>query len=103
MIKLGLKSFAIMMLVCLSFGASASKILIPMDDDQANHIKAYGIAYWVLQNDIEVEWLLNYRGGSFLIGNYPDIISECTVRGVSIQIIADVQAQQIYTEISNRI
>lgn len=101
MIKLGLKSFAIMMLVCLSFGASASKILIPMDDDQANHIKAYGIAYWVLQNDIEVEWLLNYRGGSFLIGNYPDIISECTVRGVSIQIIADVQAQQIYTEISN--
>ena len=67
-----------------------------MDKDQANHMKAYGIAYWVLQNNIEVEWLLNYRGGSFLIDNYPDIVAECTIRGVSLQVIADVQAQQIY-------
>jgi len=64
-----MKSIFVVLLVVLSFGANASKILIPMDDDQANHLKAYGIAYWVLQNDIEVEWLLNYRGGSFLISN----------------------------------
>ena len=43
---------------------------------QANHIKAYGIAYWVLQNDIEVEWLLNYRGGSFLMDHYQTIEDE---------------------------
>ncbi|MFT4682798.1 MAG: hypothetical protein ACJAU0_000842 [Flavobacteriales bacterium] len=101
MIQVGMKSIFIVLLVVLSFGANASKILIPMDDDQANHLKAYGIAYWVLQNDIEVEWLLNYRGGSFLISNYPDIISECSIRGVSIQIIADIQAQQIYTQIAD--
>ena len=84
-----------------ALNAGASKILIPMDEDQSNHLKAYGIAFWVLQNDIEVEWLLNYRGGAFLIGNYPDITAECTIRGVSYQIIADVQAGQIYQEIAN--
>ena len=46
----------------------ATRILIPMDEEnQRNHLKAYGIAYWILQNEIEVEWLLNYRGGSFLV------------------------------------
>lgn len=78
-----------------------SKILIPMDDDQSNHLKAYGIAYWILQNEIEVEWLLNYRGGSFLIDNFSDISDECTIRGVSYQVIADVQAQSIYSEIAD--
>jgi len=81
--------------------AQAGKILIPMDESQANHLKGYGIAFWVLQNSIEIEWLLNYRGGSFLIDNYPDISRECTIRGVSFQVIADVQAQQIYSEIAD--
>ena len=72
-----------------------------MDESQANHLKAYGIAFWVLENNIEVEWLLNYRGGSFMIGNFPDIVSECKIRGVSHQIIADVQANSIYSEIAN--
>lgn len=79
----------------------ASKLLIPMDESQQNHLKAYGIAFWTLQNDIEVEWLLNYRGGSFLIDNYPDIVSECIIRGVSHQVIADVQAASIYNEIAD--
>lgn len=93
----------VLILVFLLFAlrADASKILIPMDKAQVNHLKAYGIAYWVLQNDIEVEWLLNYRGGSFLIENYGDISTECTIRGVSFQVIADVQAAQIYNEIGN--
>jgi hypothetical protein len=81
--------------------AQAGKILIPMDESQKNHLKAYGIAYWVLENKINLEWLLNYRGGSFLIDNYPDITKECNIRGVSYQVIADVQAQQIYNEIAD--
>lgn len=79
----------------------ASKILIPMDNSQTNHLKSYGIAYWVLGNKIPIEWLLNYRGGSFLIDNYPDITKECSIRGVSYQVIADVQANQIYSEIAD--
>ncbi|MFN0031670.1 MAG: asparagine synthetase B [Flavobacteriales bacterium] len=79
----------------------ASKILIPMDDSQKNHLKAYGIAYWVLQNNVSIEWLLNYRGGSFLCDGLQDVQDECSIRGVSFQVIADVQAQQIYTEIAD--
>ena len=80
----------------------ASSILIPMDENnQINHLKAYGIAYWILQNEIEVEWLLNYRGGSFLINNYNSIQEECTIRGVSFEIISDGQAKLIRSEINN--
>ena len=79
-----------------------NKIIIPMDENsQKNHLKAYGIAYWVLQNDIEVEWLLNYRGGSFMISHYQTIEEECIIRGVSYEIIADVQASQIKMEIAD--
>jgi len=90
-------------LFILFFGqmAMASKILIPMDQSQKNHLKAYGIAYWVLQNEIEIEWLLNYRGGSFLVANFGDISKECNIRGVSFQVIADIQAQSIYSEIAD--
>ncbi|MBL0315904.1 MAG: asparagine synthetase B [Flavobacteriales bacterium] len=85
----------------ITWNATASKILIPMDDSQTNHLKAYGIAYWVLENKIPIEWLLNYRGGSFLCDGFDDISKECRIRGVSFQVIADVQAQQIYSEISD--
>lgn len=88
-------------ILLFSIQASASKILIPMDESQQNHLKAYGIAYWVLQNNIPLEWLLNYRGGSFLIDNYGDVTKECQIRGVTFQAIADVQAQQIYQQIAD--
>ena len=78
----------------------ASYILIPMDQSQQNHLKAYGIAYWILKNDIEVEWLLNYRGGSFMIKQLPAIEKECQIRGVSFNVIADVQAASILDEMS---
>ncbi len=52
-------------LVCVVRVASANQIQIPMDDKQSDHLKAYGIAYWILKKDTEVDWLLNYRGGSF--------------------------------------
>ena len=55
---------------------SAQKILIHMDLQQSDHLKAYGIAFWTLEKGINVEWLLNYRGGSFLIDHYPEIERE---------------------------
>ena len=96
------KLLGIILIVIISNFAFGAKILIPMDaGSQNNHIKAYGIAYWVLQNDIEVEWLLNYRGGSFLIDHYKTIEEELIIRGVSFEKIADVQAQLIKDQISD--
>ena len=71
------------------------------EENQQNHLKAYGIAYWILQNEIEVEWLLNYRGGSFLVANYNSIQEECTIRGVTYELITDAKVNAIKTEISN--
>ncbi|MCX6278417.1 MAG: asparagine synthetase B [Bacteroidetes bacterium] len=76
-------------------------LLVPMDESQKNHLKAYGIAYWVLQKDVEVSWLLNYRGGSFMFLFDKTLESECNIRGVSYQIIADAQASAILLEISD--
>jgi hypothetical protein len=95
------KIFFLFILCTLSQVASASKVLIPMDNSQKNHLKAYGIAYWVLQNDIEIEWLLNYRGGSFMMPHLPSLVEELTIRGVSYQIVADVQAANILREIAD--
>jgi len=72
-----------------------------MDEKQGNHLKAYGIAYWVLKKDTEVDWLLNYRGGSFLCKFHPAIQNELTVRGVTYEIISDAVANQILLEISS--
>lgn len=66
-----------------------------MDDSQKNHLKAYGITFWVLENDIEVKWLLNYRGGSFLVQHSPQIENECVVRGVTFESVTDGQAAAI--------
>ena len=95
------KHLVFIVALCFQLNAWASYLLIPMDDTQTNHLKAYGIAYWVLENQQEVDWLLNYRGGSFLIKNQSLIEKECKIRGVSYQIIADVQSTQILREISS--
>ena len=95
------KWIAALVLLVATTGAWASRILVPMDQSQANHLKAYGVAFWVLENGVEVEWLLNYRGGSFLMPNIAEIENECVIRGVSYQVIADVQASQILTEIAD--
>ncbi|MCH8234089.1 MAG: asparagine synthetase B [Bacteroidetes bacterium] len=80
--------------------AFASSILIHMDNAQSNHLKAYGIAYWVLQNDIEVSWLLNYRGGSFMFKYYQKFENELIIRGVSYEVVSDAQANQIISLIA---
>ncbi|MBC8487183.1 MAG: asparagine synthetase B [Bacteroidetes bacterium] len=81
--------------------SKAAYLLIPMDETQKNHLKSYGIAFWVLQQDVEVDWLLNYRGGSFMCKYHELIEQECVIRGVSYQIIADVQSTAILMEISD--
>jgi len=78
----------------------ATHLLIPMDLEQTNHLKAYGIAYYAVSHQIDMSWLLNYRGGSFMCVYNADIENECTVRGVSYRVIADIQAQQILEEIA---
>lgn len=92
----------LLILLLLSSGlARASYVLIPMDLSQKNHLKAYGIAFWIIKNGGEVDWLLNYRGGSFATKYVKNIENECTVRGVSAEVIADGQYTGILTEISN--
>ena len=81
--------------------ASASSILVPMDDRQTNHLKAYGASFWVLENGVVMEWLLNYRGGSFLFPHLQTIEEELIIRGVSYEIVADGQVNAIRTEIAN--
>ncbi|MEZ4979074.1 MAG: hypothetical protein R2772_07230 [Chitinophagales bacterium] len=81
--------------------AFSAYLLIPMDLEQKNHLKAYGIAYWSLQQGVEVDWLLNYRGGSFALKSIKTIEDECKIRGVSYQIIADAQYTSILSTIAD--
>ncbi|HKM94607.1 MAG TPA: hypothetical protein VJY41_13220 [Prolixibacteraceae bacterium] len=89
------------LLLLIGFSSLASSILIPMDETQKNHLKSYGIAYWTLERGVEVKWLLNYRGGSFLISYVKEIENECFIRGVSHEIMADGQVNQLINEISS--
>jgi hypothetical protein len=81
--------------------AWADKLIVPMDNSQKNHLKAYGLAYWVLENDAEIEWLLNYRGGSFLMDHYENIEKECKLRGISYEILSTNKANQVKDYITN--
>ncbi|NOR45093.1 MAG: asparagine synthetase B [Candidatus Delongbacteria bacterium] len=83
----------------VSFFARAEDILIPMDWDQEDHLKAYGLAYWSIDRGAKVEWLLNYRGGSFKIEGYENIINEAVVRGVSYELITQSDFASIANEI----
>jgi hypothetical protein len=79
----------------------AAFLLIPMDETQTNHLKAYGIAFWVLKQDIQISWLLNYRGGSYLMPYSQSFEKECKIRNVFSQVIADAQANAILQEIAD--
>ncbi len=83
------------------FVAKAASILIPMDDVQKDHLKSYGVAFWVLKNGGEVDWLLNYRGGSFMTRYDKKIENECNVRGVTCEVLADAKVDEILTQISD--
>ena len=86
----------------LSIVAKASFILLPMDETtQQNHLKAYGITYWCLDKNYKASWLLNYRGGSFLLPDAQEIRKECQIRGVSFEILSDSEEARILDEISS--
>ncbi len=87
--------------IVLSAHVESTKILIPMDDKQKDHLKSYGIAFWMLEKGGEVEWLLNYRGGSFMVDHSAELEKECIIRGVTMEIIPASKAVQIHNEINN--
>jgi hypothetical protein len=70
-------------------------------EGQKNHLKAYGITFWTLEKQQKVKWLLNYRGGSFLLPDFEEIQRECQIRGVSFEVLSDAKAEQILEEISS--
>jgi len=70
-------------------------------DTQENHLKAYGITYFALQNNLNVQWLLNYRGGSFLISDTEALRRECKIRGVSFEVLSEEKSQSILEEIQS--
>ena len=70
-----------------------------MDMKQTDHLKAYGIAYWALTKNIDVDWLLNYRAGSFMLDGLEIVAKECRIRGVQFEEISGAQSAQIYSEI----
>ncbi|AYN04959.1 MULTISPECIES: asparagine synthetase B [unclassified Flavobacterium] len=94
--------FAYVFFFLLSFSGKASFILLPMDETtQQNHLKAYGITYWCLSKNYKASWLLNYRGGSFLLPDAEEIRKECKIRGVSFEILSDSEENSILNEISS--
>jgi hypothetical protein len=80
----------------------ANQVFIPMDESQKNHLKAYGLAFWVLKNyDTEIDWLLNYRGGSFMFSASQSFINECVIRGISYDVISEAEAAGIIKLVKN--
>ena len=95
------KSISIVLLL-ISFCVKANFILLPMDDStQKNHLKAYGITYWAIDKQYKASWLLNYRGGSFLLPDVPEIRKECQIRGVSFEVLSDAEMQAVLNDISS--
>ena len=79
-----------------------NSVLLPMDEtSQKNHLKAYGVTYWALDKGYKGNWLLNYRGGSFLLPDVSEIRKECQIRGVSFEVLSDVETQQILADIAS--
>ncbi|HYF03909.1 MAG TPA: asparagine synthetase B, partial [Patescibacteria group bacterium] len=91
--------FVVFLVACST--ASAQKLLIPMDMTQTDHLKSYGIAYWVLSKGGTVDWLLNYRGGSFMMDYSSEIAAECRIRGVMFENVDGGTASQIYAEVQS--
>lgn len=92
-----------LLLICFGAGVylNAQQILIPMDESQRNHLKAYGLTYWVLEKGGEAEWLLNYRGGSFLFEQNKNIEKECIIRGITYENIPSIKVAQIMAELNH--
>ena len=95
-----MKRFLFLLFILSNFISQATYLFIPMDDSQKNHLKAYGISFYALEKSLEVDWLLNYRGGSFALKLSDNVLKECKIRGVSFEIVADVQYNKIVLDIT---
>jgi len=82
-----------------ALSARGQKLLVPMDLSQTDHLKAYGVAYWVLERGINVEWLLNYRGGSFMIGYDEGAVRQCRIRGVKFELLDGSAVAGVYSTV----
>ena len=89
------------LLFLLVWPASAQDFLVPMDARQTNHLKAYGVAYWLLGRGYDLDWLLNYRGGSFLMPGTSELESELRVRGVYYERLGGSETAQIIAEVES--
>lgn len=99
-----MKKAILPLIIFLSFSGRifANQVFIPMDDVQKNHLKAYGLAFWVLKKyETEIDWLLNYRGGSFMFPASQAFINECVVRGISYEVISEADASNIIRIVKN--
>lgn len=96
-----LKNIVFLFCVLCSWSGFAAYVLVPMDDAQKNHLKAYGIAYRNLEMGEDVNWLLNYRGGSFAMEENAEIVKLCKLRGVTYELISNSQMSVIVDEISD--
>lgn len=87
--------------ILMVLGVKANHIFIPMDGSQTNHLKAYGIAYHSLKNGYEIQWLINYRGGSFVLPFTAESRTECLLKGVTFEVIPGARLNSILTEIAS--
>jgi len=94
-----MKRAVVLLIMWTTLASAQSKILIYMDLQQTDHLKAYGIAYWVLTKGMDVDWLLNYRGGSFMIDDQQMIANECRIRGVAFSELSASDANAVYAEV----
>ena len=96
-----IKKILIIFWLSIATSASAQQCLIPMDFVQTDHLKAYGVAYWALTKGVSVEWLLNYRSGSFMMPLFPGLEAECRIRGVKYELIGSGEVNTIYATIES--
>ena len=93
-----IKKFIILFIILIP-ALLGAEILVPMDFTQSNHLKAYGVAFEALKEQYTVKWLLNYRGGSFLMPELESLAALCNIRGVRFELVSSAQVASIMQEI----
>jgi hypothetical protein len=83
------------------WSTQAARLLIPMDQNQRDHLKAYGIAYWAISRSMDAQWLLNYRGGSFAMPQVQALEAECRLRGVTYEVLAENTYSGLLQEVAD--
>ncbi len=95
---------ACLLLFAISFGSAkifAQDLLVPMDVRQSNHLKAYGVAFWSLERSVDVDWLLNYRGGSFILTAFPGMEQELKLRNVYYEKLSGSETATILAQVES--